>query len=132
VGPRPARALVTREWVVPGALGVPEIGASLDAALPRPAPPTGRPRRTRTARRSNADRLPARLTVRARGPAIDSGHGARRASVASSRFFIDAGVPRWRRAGVPLVEAGRDIIWVAGVRRVAPPPSPTRPGVSSR
>jgi len=26
-------------------------------------------------------------------------------------------VPRWRRAGVPLVEAGGDIIWIAGIRR---------------
>jgi tRNA(Ile)-lysidine synthase len=31
--------------------------------------------------------------------------------------MIDAGVPRWERDRVPLLEAGGDIIWVAGLRR---------------
>jgi len=37
-------------------------------------------------------------------------------------FLIDAGVPRWERPRTALVEAGGEIIWVAGVRRgrVAP------------
>jgi tRNA(Ile)-lysidine synthase len=32
-------------------------------------------------------------------------------------FLIDAGVPRWRRARVPLLEAAGEIIWVVGLRR---------------
>ena len=32
-------------------------------------------------------------------------------------FLIDAGIPRWERARIPLIEAAGDIIWVAGVRR---------------
>ena len=32
-------------------------------------------------------------------------------------FFIDAGVPRWERSRIPLLEADGEIIWVAGFRR---------------
>jgi tRNA(Ile)-lysidine synthase len=116
VGPPAGRALVTREWVVPGALGLPEIGASLDArCLDRAADwaPTADAHRATF----DADRLPARLTVRARRAGDRFWPWGASSERRLKSFFIDAGVPRWRRAGVPLVEAGRDIIWVAGVRR---------------
>ncbi|HEU5189951.1 MAG TPA: tRNA lysidine(34) synthetase TilS [Methylomirabilota bacterium] len=116
VGPPAGRVLVTREWGVPGALGLPEIDASLDARrVDRPADwkPAADVRRAAF----DADRLPDRLTVRARRVGDRflpwGAPGERRLKT----FLIDAGVPRWRRAGVPLVEAGGDIIWIAGIRR---------------
>ena len=32
-------------------------------------------------------------------------------------LLIDAGVPRWERARVPLLEADGEIVWVVGLRR---------------
>jgi tRNA(Ile)-lysidine synthase len=65
----------------------------------------------------DADRLPAELTVRGRRPGDRfmpwGGPGERRLKT----FLIDEGVPRWRRGRLPLVEAGGEIIWVAGLRR---------------
>src|SRR5438034_388533 len=43
-------------------------------------------------------------------------------------FLIDAKVPRWDRDRLPLVDAGRDILWVAGVRRGAAAPVTARTG----
>src|SRR5439155_279037 len=43
-------------------------------------------------------------------------------------FLIDAKVPRWQRDRVPLVDAGRDIVWIAGVRRGAAAPVTPRTG----
>ena len=37
-------------------------------------------------------------------------------------FLIDARVPRWDRDRLPLVEAGREIVWVGGLRRGAQAP----------
>jgi len=116
VGPTAGRALATREWAVPGVLGLPEIGASLEArCVERPA--DWRPADGAHRAAFDADRLPGRLIVRARRAGDRflpwGAPGERRLKT----FLIDAGVPRWRRAGVPLVEAGGDIIWVAGMRR---------------
>ena len=65
----------------------------------------------------DADRMPARLTVRGRraGDRFEpfGGPGVRRLK----SFLIDAGVPRWDRARVPLVEADGEIVWVVGLRR---------------
>jgi tRNA(Ile)-lysidine synthase len=65
----------------------------------------------------DADRLPPTLVVRARRRgdvfAPFGAPGLRRLK----SFLIDAGVPRWHRPRTPLVEAGGEIIWVAGVRR---------------
>jgi len=43
-------------------------------------------------------------------------------------LLIDAAVPRWERDRVPLLEAGDEIAWVAGIRRgcVAPVTADTR------
>jgi tRNA(Ile)-lysidine synthase len=65
----------------------------------------------------DADLLPAALTVRARrrGDLFRPFGGPELRRLKS--FLIDAGVPRWLRPRTPLVEAGGEIIWVAGVRR---------------
>ena len=116
VGPPARPGLATRDWVVPGALDLPEIDARLDARVVARADgwkPAGEAHRVAF----DADRLPGRLTVRSRRIGDRflpwGAPGERRLKT----VLIDAGVPRWRRARVPLVEAGGDIIWVAGVRR---------------
>jgi tRNA(Ile)-lysidine synthase len=65
----------------------------------------------------DADALPPALAVRARRRGdVFSPFGAPALRRLKS-FLIDAGVPRWQRARTPLVEAGGEIIWVAGIRR---------------
>ena len=65
----------------------------------------------------DADTLPSALAVRARRRGdVFSPFGAPALRRLKS-FLIDAGVPRWQRARTPLVEAGGEIIWVAGIRR---------------
>ncbi|MBI5638011.1 MAG: tRNA lysidine(34) synthetase TilS [Nitrospinae bacterium] len=32
------------------------------------------------------------------------------------KFFIDAKIPRWERDGIPLLAAGNEVLWIAGVR----------------
>src|SRR5205807_758195 len=71
--------------------------------------------------------LPPRLLVRARrrGDRFRPfGGGDRRLK----SFLIDAKIPRWDRDRLPLVDAGRDILWVAGVRRGAAAPVTARTG----
>jgi tRNA(Ile)-lysidine synthase len=65
--------------------------------------------------------VPRRLTIRARrrGDRFRPfGAGDRRLKA----FLIDAKVPRWERVRLPLVDAGGEILWVAGVRRAATAP----------
>jgi tRNA(Ile)-lysidine synthase len=38
------------------------------------------------------------------------------------KYFIDHKIPRWRRATLPLVVSGGEIIWIAGLRRSARAP----------
>jgi tRNA(Ile)-lysidine synthase len=38
------------------------------------------------------------------------------------RLLIGAGIPRWERDRVPIVQAGPDIVWIGGVRRGAAAP----------
>src|SRR5262249_50230988 len=118
VGPAELGALSTRAWPVPGVLGLPEIGARLAArVLARPAD-YAVPRSPACAA-FDADAVPARLTVRARRSGdVFSPFGAPTHRRLKS-FLIDACVPRWQRPRVPLVEAGGEILWVAGVRRGA-------------
>ncbi|MBI3635615.1 MAG: tRNA lysidine(34) synthetase TilS [Candidatus Rokubacteria bacterium] len=70
----------------------------------------------------DADVLGAPLIVRARR----RGDRFQPFGVAGERrlktFLIDAKIPRWDRARLPLVQAGPDIVWVAGVRRGAAAP----------
>lgn len=120
LGVRRPPGLPSRPLVVPGAVALPEIGRVLEArrvagasyAVPRNADVVA----------FDAERLPGPFTVRGRRPG-DRFHpfgapGERRLK----SFLIDAGVPRWERDRVPLVEAGGRIVWVAGLRRAAAAP----------
>ena len=108
--------LEPREFVVPGTLALPEIGAALEARCFEAGAGYVVPRDGDTVA-FDADRIPSRLTVRARrrGDRFMPWGGAQERRLKS--FLIDAGVPRWERARVPLLEADGDLIWVAGLRR---------------
>jgi tRNA(Ile)-lysidine synthase len=70
----------------------------------------------------DADQLPSRLLVRPRRPGdrlTPFGGGQPRRL---KTMLIDAGVPRWDRTRVPVVEAPGAIVWVAGLRRGAMAP----------
>jgi tRNA(Ile)-lysidine synthase len=112
-------AIAPRELAVPGRVELPEIGRALEAVL-LSAEDYAVPReRDRAA--FDATGLPSRLLVRARrrGDRFRPfGGGDRRLK----SFLIDAKVPRWDRDRLPLVDAGHDIVWVAGVRRGAAAP----------
>lgn len=116
VGPVALLALEARAWLVPGALELPEINARLGARLVARARDYAIPREPGRAV-FDADALPSALTVRARrrGDVFLPFGGPEPRRLKS--FLIDAGVPRWQRARTPLVEAGGEIIWVAGIRR---------------
>jgi tRNA(Ile)-lysidine synthase len=116
VGAAPADPLRERAWQVPGEMALPELGTHLSArCFVRPA--GWRPARAPDRAEFDADRIPAWLTVRARRAGDRfrpwGGPGERRLKT----FFIDAGVPRWERSRIPLLEADGEIIWVAGLRR---------------
>jgi tRNA(Ile)-lysidine synthase len=116
VGPVRADGLAERAWPVPGALHLPEIDARLEARCFARIEGWS-PGREADQAAFDADRLPPWITVRGRRPGDRflpwGGPGERRLKT----FLIDAGVPRWRRARVPLLEAGGEIIWVVGLRR---------------
>jgi tRNA(Ile)-lysidine synthase len=116
VGPVALPALVARVWLVPGALELPEINARLGARIVARTGDYTVPRAPGRAA-FDADALPSALAVRARRRGdVFSPFGAPALRRLKS-FLIDAGVPRWQRPRTPLVEAGGEIIWVAGVRR---------------
>jgi len=116
VGPVTLPALVARAWPVPGALELPEIDARLGARIVTRTGDYTVPRAPGRAA-FDADALPSALAVRARRRGdVFSPFGAPALRRLKS-FLIDAGVPRWQRARTPLVEAGGEIIWVAGIRR---------------
>jgi len=116
VGGVPPDDLRERVWQVPGEMALPELGARLSArCFLRPV--GWAPARDPARAEFDADRVPARLTVRARRAGDRflpwGGPGERRLKT----FLIDAGVPRWERSRIPLLEADGEIIWVAGLRR---------------
>jgi tRNA(Ile)-lysidine synthase len=116
VGGAPDAALRERVWQVPGEMALPELGTWLSArCVVRPA--GWEPTRDPTRAEFDADRIPARLTVRARRAGDRflpwGGPGERRLKT----FLIGAGVPRWERSRIPLLEADGEIIWIAGLRR---------------
>jgi tRNA(Ile)-lysidine synthase len=127
VGSAALPALSPRHLPVPGQVALPEAGVLLSTrCVPRPAGYAS-PRDSRHAA-FDADRLPAVLLVRARRPgerfAPFGAPGSRRLK----SVLIDAGIPRWDRPRLPLVEADGEIIWIPGVRRgrAAPVTSATR------
>jgi tRNA(Ile)-lysidine synthase len=119
VGGAPAPGLPQRELAVPGRVELPEIGQALEAVV---LPAAGyAPPRALDRVAFDAAGLPPRLVVRARrrGDRFRPfGGGDRRLK----SFLIDAKVPRWDRDRLPLVDAGADILWVAGIRRGAAAP----------
>jgi tRNA(Ile)-lysidine synthase len=119
VGSAARPALAARELFVPGRVELPEIGQALEAVV---VPGAGyAPPRERDRAAFDAATLPPRLLVRPRrrGDRFRPfGGGDRRLK----SFLIDAKVPRWDRDRLPLVDAGADILWVAGVRRGAAAP----------
>jgi tRNA(Ile)-lysidine synthase len=121
VGPPALPALEPRTWPVPGPLELPELGARLTARIVARPHDYLLPREPGRAA-FDADALPSVLGVRGRrrGDVFSpfGGPPGRRLKA----FLIDAAVPRWARPRTPLVEAGAEIIWVAGVRRGAAAP----------
>ena len=116
VGPVALPALVPHVWPVPGALELPEINARLGARIVARTGDYTVPRAPGRAA-FDADALPSALAVRARRRGdVFSPFGAPALRRLKS-FLIDVGVPRWQRPRTPLVEAGGEIIWVAGIRR---------------
>ena len=109
-------ALAAHDFPVPGELALPEVGLVLDARCFERAPGYAAPREAGCAA-FDADLLPHRLHVRGRRRGDRFAPFGGPAERRLKSFLIDAGVPRWERDRVPLVEAGHDIIWVAGLRR---------------
>jgi tRNA(Ile)-lysidine synthetase-like protein len=120
VSPATPKALPDRRLDIPGRLVLSEVGKVLVAT---------RRHRNQWALERDPDRalfdaaqLPAGLVVRARRP----GDRFRPFGFPRERrlktLLIDAKVPRWERACVPVVEAAGEIIWVAGLRRGAAAP----------
>jgi len=116
IGPKALPSLVARHLPVPGSIGLSEIGMRIDACVVERTRDHGVPH---DARRVvfDADHMPLALSVRARRPgdrfAPFGGPGERRLK----SVLIDAGIPRWERARIPLLDVGGEIVWVAGVRR---------------
>jgi tRNA(Ile)-lysidine synthase len=114
----PPSRLPARNLPIPGRVELPEIGRALQARL------VGAPREVpRGPARVvfDAERLPARLTVRGRRPGdrfAPFGGGERRLK----SFLIDAKIPRWDRVRLPVVDGDGRILWIAGVRRSSAAP----------
>lgn len=119
VGAPSGRALSPRALSVPGRVELPEIQRALEARLV-PAAGYSVPREAdRVA--FDAAGLPRTLLVRARQRGdrlVAFGGGERRLKT----LLIDAGIPRWDRNQLPLIEAAGQILWVAGLRRSAAAP----------
>ncbi len=117
---RPAHPLAQREIPVPGKVLLPEAGLVLESTLflegeaPMPA----------DAHQAvfDADALARPLIVRSRRP----GDRLRPFGATGERrvkgLLLEAGLPRWERGRVPLVQAGPELVWVGGVRRGAAAP----------
>ena len=112
----PLAALVERPVAVPGRTELPEIGQALEARLVGADAYAITREPSRVA--FDADELPAPLVVRARrrGERFVAFGGSERRL---KSLLIEAKVPRWDRARVPVVEAGGTIVWVGHLRRGA-------------
>lgn len=126
LGSGPAPALECRDVPVPGCLALPEAGLVL-ASVVGPGDESAissDPWRVVF----DADALSGPLVVRGRrrGDRMTPFGATRERRV--KRLLIEARLPRWERARVPIVQAGPDIVWVGGVRRgaLAPVTAATR------
>jgi tRNA(Ile)-lysidine synthase len=120
IGRHTAPPLAPRAVPVPGTVMLPEIGRALEARVVR-AIGYAVPRDVERVA-FDADRLTGPLLVRSRR----AGDRLQPFGTAGERrlktLFIDAKVPRWERARLPVVEAAGVIVWVAGLRRSAAAP----------
>jgi tRNA(Ile)-lysidine synthase len=113
---------------VPGVVPLAD-GRAVRAALVEVSANAGAPR-SEVEVELSAEGLPDALTVRTPRPG-DRFHGlGAPGSRRLSRFLADAGIPREERARVPLVFAGDELIWVAGIRPCEA--RRVRPGMSLR
>jgi len=108
--------LIERTVAVPGRTELPEIGQALEARLVG-ADAYAIPRETSRVA-FDADELGAPLVVRARrrGERFVAFGGSERRL---KSLLIEAKVPRWDRARVPVIEAGGTIVWIGHLRRAA-------------
>jgi tRNA(Ile)-lysidine synthase len=119
VGARREPPLIARALGVPGRVELPEVGRVIEARV-LPAGGYATPRGgDRVA--FDAAGLPRTLTVRPRRPG-ERFHPFGGPERRLKSFLIDAKVPRWERDRLPLIDAGGEIVWVAGVRRGATAP----------
>src|SRR5438093_435344 len=113
------RSIAARPVAVPGVTTVPEIGAAITTAVVDAAGYVVPRERQRVAFDADLLRAPLGLRARRRGDRFSAFGGAERRL---KEFFISEKVPRWDRDAVPLIEAGDEIVWVAGYRRGAAAP----------
>ena len=131
VGPSRLPPLGPHDFPVPGELALPEVGMMLEArSFPR-AQDYVAPREAGRAA-FDADLLPSRLHVRPRRRGDRFAPFGGPADRRLKSFFIDAGVPRWERERVPLLEAGATSSGSQGSGEVGPRPSAPERSVSSR
>ena len=116
VGPAALAVLRPRRFQPPASVELDELGLRLEARCFARESHWAVPRDTRRVA-FDADQMPPIIAVRGRRPgdrfAPFGGTGERRLK----SFLIDAGIPRWERDRVPLLDAAGEIAWVAGVRR---------------
>jgi tRNA(Ile)-lysidine synthase len=116
IGPKTLPSLLAQHLSVPGSAAFSEIGMCIDARVVERTSDYVVPRDVRRVA-FDADLMPLALGVRARRPGDRftpfGGPGERRLK----SFLIDAGIPRWERARIPLLDVDGEIVWVAGVRR---------------
>jgi tRNA(Ile)-lysidine synthase len=119
VGAQPAAVLVARLLPVPGRVELPEIERAIEAHR-LPADGYTIPRTPDRVAFDAAGIFPV-LAVRRRRPGDRfEAYGAGERRLKS--LLIDAKLPRWERARLPLVEQDGHILWVAGLRRGAAAP----------
>src|SRR5262249_9480132 len=119
-GPAGLPPLATRPWAVPSDLALCEIGRCLEARCFERARDYAPPRERHRAA-FDADRI-GRLVVRPRRRGERFRPFGEKDLRRVKSLLCDAGVPRWDRGRIPIVEADGEIAWVAGLRRghVAP------------
>jgi tRNA(Ile)-lysidine synthase len=100
---------------IPGSVDLSSIGLRLEAVFERTTGyvlPSGS-----FSVAFDRDQLPDHLTVRGRYPGDRFTPFGSPGSKSLKKFLIDQRVPRWKRAELPLVLSGDEILWVVGVRR---------------
>jgi len=120
IGGRDEKRIEARLLAVPGVTRLSEIGLAIEAREAGAADYRVSRDPASVAFDADALAMPLRVRGRRRGDQFRPfpGPGQRRLKT----FLIDAKVPRWDRDRLPLVEAGDEIVWVAGVRRGAQAP----------